>query len=148
LFFEIPLPVFPFLHLSLIDSYSFPAPSNFLNALINPLVEFIGIPNDIIHLFPTAVEFSAKSFIILNHLLDIIVLVASFSFQPLDLPKDIVDVMFDIIVESSFLLNLFFGVVEFLLVFGHFRPVVFNLMLVALELSFFVQNLVSYILKF
>ena len=147
LLLEVSFPVLAFLHLSLIDSDGFPAPADFFNSLVDPLIELVGIGNDILHLLPAVANFNNKSLIILSQLLDIVVFIFSFPSQLLNLFNNVVDIVLDVVVESSFLLNLFLGVVELLLILGHSGSVVFYLLLIVLQLSFLIDYLVSDVLE-
>ena len=147
LLLEVVFPVLAFLHLCLVDGDGFPAPANFLDALVDPLVELVGIGNDIIDLFSAVINFNNECLVILIQFLDILIFIVDLPFESLDLGKDIVDVVLDVVVESSFLLNLLLGVVELLLVLGHSSPVVLYLVLIVLQLSFLVDYLVSNILE-
>ena len=147
LLLEVPFPVLAFLHLSFIDSDGFPAPADFFNSLVDPLVELVGIGNNIINLFPAVINFNNKSLVILNQFLNILIFVIAFPFELFNLGKHVIDIVFDVVIESSFLFNLFLGVVELLLILGHSGSIVLYLVLIVLQLSFLVDYLVSNVLE-
>ena len=104
LLFKSSFSVFSFLHLSLINNDSFPTPSNFLNSLINSLIELVGIVDNFLHLLPQVSKLVSKSIIILHQFLDLSIFGVVLSLKPLHLSKNIIDVLLYVIIHSSLLL--------------------------------------------